>query len=408
MKKLKNQKRILIVTERWYPDTFGGSERLAFEQLHGLEEAGYRVDVFVATNLNALPLEEHSSAHTTLFRAPAAPSLPANQLISINLLSRKTLAHLLTKNQYDAILCHHPQIGSVVVQFMEATINMHTPILYFFHSSQAQEIRVDGPNRWYPGRMFWNEFVAQYVARKEETILAAAAKIFYFSQFSGQVLNELNPEAFEKAELLHPGIETSLYDDIFEKRLQRRDPDSSVLSLFTIRRLTKRMGIHGLIRVLTEKDHDNAMRLRIAGNGPLRTTLEELIRSGKKEAAIRLLGSISMKELREEFVRADAFVLPTIALEGFGIATLEAMLSGVPVIATNAGATPELLRDVEPRLIADGSSPETLYQTLLWFSQLSIEQQEAIGKRCRAIALKKYSRDGMNQAIVAAIKKLRR
>ncbi len=113
-----------------------------------------------------------------------------------------------------------------------------------------------------------------------------------------------------------------------------------------------------------------------------------------------------MKELREEFVRADAFVLPTIALEGFGIATLEAMLSGVPVIATNAGATPELLLDVDPRLIADGSSPEALYQTLLWFSKLSIEQQEAIGKRCRAIALKKYSRDGMNDKIITAIKKL--
>ena len=405
---MKKQKRILVVTERWYPDTFGGSERLAFEQLHGLEEAGFLVDICVATNLNALPIHEQLSDQTTVFRAPAAPSMPASQLISINLLIRNTLARLLTKNQYDTIICHHPQIGAMTVQFMEATINAQTPILYFFHSSQAQEIRVDGPNRWYPGRMFWNEFVAQYVERKEVTILAAAAKIFYFSGFSGRVLSELNPEAFAKAELLHPGIETSLYDDIFEKRLQRRDPDSSVLSLFTIRRLTKRMGIHGLIRVLTEKDRVGGMQLRIAGSGPLKPTLEELIHSGHKSSTIHLLGSISMKELREEFVRADAFVLPTIALEGFGIATLEAMLSGVPVIATDAGATPELLFDVDPRLIAEGSSPEALYQTLLWFSQLSIDQQEAIGKRCRAIALKKYSRDGMNQAILAAIKKLRR
>ncbi len=405
---MKKQKCILIVTERWYPDTFGGSERLAFEQLSGLEEAGFIVDICIGTNIQGLPTQERFSEQVTLFRAPAAPSIPANQLISINILNRNTLARLLTKNQYDAILCHHPQIGAMTVQFMEATINAHTPILYFFHSSQAQEIRVDGPNRWYPGRMFWNEFVAQYVSRKEQTILAAASKIFYFSGFSGQILSELNPDAFEKAELLHPGIETSLYDDIFEKRLQRRDPDSSVVSLFTIRRLTKRMGIHGLIRVLTEKDQENTMQLRIAGSGPLKATLEELIRSGNKASAIRLLGSISMKELREEFIHADAFVLPTIALEGFGIATLEAMLSGVPVIATDAGATPELLRDVDPRLIADGSSPEALYQTLLWFSQLSIDEQEAIGKRCRAIALKKYSLDGMNQKMITAIKKLRR
>lgn len=403
---MKKQKRILIVTERWYPDTFGGSERLAFEQLSGLEEAGFLVDVFIGTNIQGLSTHERFSEQVTLFRAPAAPSVPANQLISINLLSRNTLARLLTKNQYDAILCHHPQIGAMTVQFMEATINAHTPILYFFHSSQAQEIRVDGPNRWYPGRMFWNEFVAQYVSRKEEIILTAASKIFYFSQFSGEILHNLNPSAFEKGEILHPGIETSLYDDIFEKRLQRRDPDSSILSLFTIRRLTKRMGIHGLIRVLGKEDRGNEMQLRIAGDGPLRETLSGMIKADHKEQSIQLLGSISMKELREEFVRADAFVLPTIALEGFGIATLEAMLSGVPVIATDAGATPELLRDVDPRLIADGSSPEALYQTLLWFSKLSIEQQEAIGKRCRAIALKKYSRDGMNEQIVKMINQL--
>ena len=76
----KNTKKILVVTERWYPDTFGGSERLAFEQVQGLADAGFSVDVFVATNMRALPLTEHTDQHITIHRAPGALAIPGNQL----------------------------------------------------------------------------------------------------------------------------------------------------------------------------------------------------------------------------------------------------------------------------------------------------------------------------------------
>jgi glycosyltransferase involved in cell wall biosynthesis len=72
------------------------------------------------------------------------------------------------------------------------------------------------------------------------------------------------------------------------------------------------------------------------------------------------VGRVSEDELRDWYRAADLFVLPTVAYEGFGMVTLEALASGTPVVGTKAGATPELLEPLEPRLVAEGSDPESL------------------------------------------------
>jgi glycosyltransferase involved in cell wall biosynthesis len=65
-------------------------------------------------------------------------------------------------------------------------------------------------------------------------------------------------------------------------------------------------------------------------------------------------------ELRDWYRAADAFVLPTVAYEGFGIATAEALASGTPVVGTPVGATPELLTPLEPAMVSAGTTPEQL------------------------------------------------
>ncbi len=404
----KNTKKILVVTERWYPDTFGGSERLAFEQVQGLADAGFSVDVFVATNMRALPLTEHTDQHITIHRAPGALAIPGNQLYSINVQSRKPLAALLTAERYDAILCHHPQIGDAVLTYRVGTKNFHTPLLYFFHSSQPQEIRVDGPNRSYPGKAIWNEIVAQYVEAKEHRILRAADHIMVFSAFSSNILHTLNNAAWEHSEIISPGINTDLYDTVFERRQTHTGsftPDTTAKTrFFTIRRLTKRMGLHLLIQALGTDPLAHTYELRIAGSGAMESELKKLAAQFPK-LTVHFLGNISMKELESELIHADAFVLPTIALEGFGIATLEALLSGVPVIATNVGATPELLQPINPAMIADGANIDALQKAVHHFTDLSQKERIALGKKCRSVSLKAYSADAMNKKIIKAIKR---
>jgi len=76
--------------------------------------------------------------------------------------------------------------------------------------------------------------------------------------------------------------------------------------------------------------------------------------------------SCSREELRARYHAADVFVFPSF-FEGFGLVLLEAMACGLPVVATEASAGPELLTGENGLLIATGDR-DALIEGLRWFS----------------------------------------
>jgi len=81
--------------------------------------------------------------------------------------------------------------------------------------------------------------------------------------------------------------------------------------------------------------------LLIGGKGPLRGELEERIADYGLSNKVRLLGFIPDHELVSYYQAADLFVVPSQALEGFGLITVEALASGLPVMATPVGGNKE-------------------------------------------------------------------
>jgi glycosyltransferase involved in cell wall biosynthesis len=80
--------------------------------------------------------------------------------------------------------------------------------------------------------------------------------------------------------------------------------------------------------------------LRIAGEGPLERELAR--RVARDDAPVELCGKVPPDTLRDLLRRAAMVVVPTTGNETFGFVALEAMAAGVPVIAANAGALPEI------------------------------------------------------------------
>lgn len=138
--------------------------------------------------------------------------------------------------------------------------------------------------------------------------------------------------------------------------------------MLSIRRLCPRMGLDNLIAAMPAviARHPDLLLL-IGGQGTEREHLERLIQERKLENHVRLIGFIPDGKLASYYQSVDLFVLPTLALEGFGLVTTEALACGTPVIGTHIGATPEILCPLEPQWIIPGTSPQALAKTILGF-----------------------------------------
>jgi glycosyltransferase involved in cell wall biosynthesis len=135
--------------------------------------------------------------------------------------------------------------------------------------------------------------------------------------------------------------------------------------LVTVRNLVPRMGLEHFVRaVAMVRDEVPGILALIGGEGPLRAELERLIQRHQVKDHVRMLGFIPEDDLPKYYQAADLVVMPTYELEGFGLVTVEALACGTPVLGTPVGATPEILREIDPSLLTGGTQAEAIAGSL--------------------------------------------
>jgi glycosyltransferase involved in cell wall biosynthesis len=107
---------------------------------------------------------------------------------------------------------------------------------------------------------------------------------------------------------------------------------------------------------------DAPVALDIIGDGPLRPALEAQAAALGLADRVRVLGS--RRDIPEQLGALDVLVLSTTAAEGFGIALIEALAAGVPVIASDVPACREVLRDGVLGTLVPPSDPAALAAVL--------------------------------------------
>lgn len=139
--------------------------------------------------------------------------------------------------------------------------------------------------------------------------------------------------------------------------------------------------------------HPN-LKLLVAGDGPLRSQLESYAERFLPKGAATFSGHI---DDIHSFMRAcDVLAFPTMPelREGFGLAALEAMAAGLPVVATRVGSLPELVLEGETGLLATPGAVDELAGIL---TELADDEQFRLrlGAAGRIRAETVYSRDAM-------------
>ncbi|MBI2038963.1 MAG: glycosyltransferase family 4 protein [Candidatus Niyogibacteria bacterium] len=105
------------------------------------------------------------------------------------------------------------------------------------------------------------------------------------------------------------------------------------------------------------------LRLVIAGDGEERETLELAVRALGLDARVMLAGRVRHAELAEYIRAADLFVLNT-GYEGLSHQLLEVLALKTPVVTTNVGGNPEIIRDGENGVLVDYNDREALKKAI--------------------------------------------
>lgn len=127
------------------------------------------------------------------------------------------------------------------------------------------------------------------------------------------------------------------YDASLRETLSQGAPDAPLL--LYVGRLGPEKRIEDLQAVMEAMPQ---LRLAIVGDGPSRPALEALF----DPARTYFTGYLTGKALSSAYASADLFVFPS-ALETFGLVVLEAMASGLPVVASRVGGVPDVIMEGE-------------------------------------------------------------
>lgn len=153
-------------------------------------------------------------------------------------------------------------------------------------------------------------------------------------------------------------------------------------------RLSRAKGHQTLLEAFSQllPDWPNA-QLLIAGDGEERTTLEILILELNLTEHVHFLGSIT--NVREFLAILNIFTHPSI-FEGLGIAVIEAMSMGLPVVATNVGGLPELITDGQDGILVEPNNSIALSKAMNRILS-DPELSEKLGQNARRKAVERFS-----------------
>jgi len=392
---VKQQLRLLSINQFFYPDSYGGVERVAHETLRRLVERGHSVEL-VGQRLDPDRPDVETVDGITVHRYGSISGTErfGGRTLAALFGARRVLRGLSDPGRFDIVMAHHyfPYYAySGIVR------PGRTPEVMTFHASYWQELRLEGAERRVLKPLELGLFGG--LSRRTETAcLRRADRIVVLSDFSREQLVSYYPFAGTKVEKIPGGVDLARFRPARDRAAVRASlelpPDQQVL--FTARRLVPRMGLENLVAAFRGvlEAHPNTL-LVIAGRGRLR---DALLRQGEELGLgdrLRLVGFVDDEELVSYYQAADLFVLPSLAFEGFGMVTLEALACGTPAVGTPIGATPEILKPLAEQLVLGGTDAVAIRRGLSSVLEWLSDERAAdrLRTQCRAYVEERYGWD---------------
>lgn len=138
-------------------------------------------------------------------------------------------------------------------------------------------------------------------------------------------------------------------------------PETALFRLLGVGRLVVRKGFDTAIRALPLLPP--SVHLTLVGDGPEKTSLLELAQQLGVSSRLQLPGAVFDQEKWKLLAGAQVYVLPSLH-EGFSLATVEAMMMGLPVVASNVGGQIDYLKEKSNALLIPPQNPAALAEAV--------------------------------------------
>lgn len=391
--------RILFVVEEIYPDATGGVHTYIYNIAKGLAARGHKVTILTRSTGPHLPKHQMIDGFEVFRYGFKDYKFSIARQLSCILNIRKEMDSLLRNSRFDVINLHSPQaaLGAALSKKSKAI-----PKVYTFYALQHEEDLLFAKNRIFRRyhlkrhlRPLWLWIYAGLMKLLERKGLKDSRKIIVLSDYTADAVIRVHGIPPDKIIKIPAAADTELFRPLEDPEAARRllliPQDRKII--FTLRRLVPRMGLDNLTKSMpiVLKKHPEVLLL-IGGEGPLKTGLAKLIEDLNLKDHVKLLGYIEQGKIILYYQAADLFILPSRALEGFGIVTLEALSCGLPVLGTPVGGTIEILNRLDSNLLFRDASAGSMAELILRFLDDPSRLKE-IQVKCRQFVLDNYSWD---------------
>lgn len=171
----------------------------------------------------------------------------------------------------------------------------------------------------------------------------------------------------------------------------RRAPLSSIPTVVFAGRLVPEKGLDTLLRAFAQiLPSVPGARLLVAGDGPERARIQELVDELKLSTDVALLGHVPAAEMDRHFAAAWVQAVPSRWSEPFGLTAVEAMMRGTAVVASGSGGLAEIVRDGETGVLVPPDNVDALASALLRLLG-DRDLAERMGMTGREVALRHFS-----------------
>ena len=382
---------ILSLQYHSYPDAIGGAWNLTHEINRRLVKRGYRVVIITCKPGNDYPDQEAING-VEFDRIEFAVSKDPLRLWRA--IRKKIKCYMKEEENWIAHV-HHPLVG---VFALTEKHYRKIPKIYHFHSSwyDEEEINLAGTDQD-AIKLYFRLKIIRWI---EWLCYRYSKSILFLSEYARKRFIDYFPFKKPRMRIIPGGTDTTKFcplensNELNESRSRLGIPAGYKI-LLTVRRLEARMGLDNLIAAISaivNRSPELKFKLVIAGKGSLDGKLKSQVTLSGLDDYIHFSGFVPDDLLPAYYGVADLFIMPTTFIEGFGIATVEALSAGLPVFGTPVGGTTEILEPIDKKLLFKDAEAESMADKIEWFLK-NPEPIFALKSKCREEALKKYSWD---------------